>query len=121
MMHKYSVGSDIGSIAIKFGDTVRTFRNGYGDGEHSVYVDCDLPEWARFVEMFDVHDGDVVELLNYDCDPSHMATIPEWKGKPLYSPIHTFWAAAWSVWHDDESGDVYIVNEGPPAPREVTS
>ena len=107
-METYTVAADIGTVAVKTESAKFHFANGYGDGQHKVFV-CDAGEvdtsysptsTMHFVETFEVFEGKTVEILNYDCEGSEQY--------PVFA-VGELDAGRWFVYNDE--GNVYFVKE----------
>lgn len=100
-MKRYTYACDGGALAIRTESAKFFYNNGFGDGEHDVFVtdDIELETSAlAFVDSFVVFEGKTVEVLNYDC------------GETAWMKVHalcTLDAGHWFVYSDD--GTMYLI------------
>ena len=103
-MERYTYACDGGALAIRTESAKFFYKNGYGDGEHDVFVTDDI-EFGEtygltFVDSFVVFEGKTVEVLNYDC------------GETAWMKVHaicTLDAGHWFVYSDD--GTMYLIKD----------
>ena len=103
-MERYTYACDGGALAIRTESAKFLFSNGYGDGEHDVFVTdesllgFDETKSLVFVDSFEVFEGKEVEVLNYDCGETPWMKV--------YA-VCTLGEGHWFVYHDN--GRMYLV------------
>jgi len=108
-MEQYKYGCDAGCLAIRTESGTFYYPNGYGDGEHDVFVITDaeqrpdkriLKYGMLLVTHFDIFEGKTAEILNYDCGETPWMKV--------YA-VCTLDAGRWFVYSDD--GTMYLIKE----------
>ena len=103
-MERYTYACDGGALAIRTESAKFFYHNGYGDGEHDVFVITDAeqrPDKRLYlVSHFDIFEGKTAEILNYDCGETPWMKV--------YA-VCTLNAGRWFVYSDN--GTVYLVKE----------
>ena len=101
-MEQYTYACDGGSLAIRTESGTFYYHNGWGDGEHDVFIVTDLEKrpdgWGRLISHFDVFEDKTAEGLNYDCRETPWMKV---------HAVCTLDAGRWFVYSDN--GTMYLI------------